>query len=111
MLKILPVRTRRHAPGGWPARRPPRPGRSQRAAWRPERVAPPSDQDGAEPLPEPEPRLGAVQGDKEARLIAQLHVEQLSSEDNGLYRCRVDFRRARSRIEEAELRIIGECCC
>jgi len=43
------------------------------------------------------------------RLIARLQVEQLSSEDNGLYRCRVDFRRARSRIEELEVQVIGEC--
>lgn len=41
-------------------------------------------------------------------LVAELRVDSLSSEDNGLYKCRVDFRRARSRIEESELRIVGE---
>lgn len=65
--------------------------------------APPSAQaaGGAEAL-----RAGSGQHDE--RLVAQLHIDSLSSEDNGLYRCRVDFRRARSRIEEVELRIIGE---
>lgn len=42
------------------------------------------------------------------QLAALLQIDSLSSEDNGLYKCRVDFRRARSRIEETELRIIGK---
>lgn len=52
----------------------------------------------------------AVQNDNEqVRAVrAILRIEDLSSEDNGLYRCRVDFRRARSRIKESELRIIGK---
>lgn len=41
------------------------------------------------------------------QLWAQLQIESLSSEDNGLYVCRVDFRRARSRVQELSLKIIG----
>lgn len=41
-------------------------------------------------------------------LTAHLYVDSLSSEDNGVYLCRVDFRRARSRIQEFGLRIVGK---
>lgn len=65
-----------------------------------------------EALPEAEARRAAAtsQASPEAagRLVAELKIDSLSSEDNGIYRCRVDFRRARSRIEERELRIVGE---
>lgn len=52
------------------------------------------------PPPEQQPQSG---------LAAHLHIDSLSSEDNGLYSCRVDFRKARSRTQETLLKIIGEC--
>lgn len=44
---------------------------------------------------------------QQQQLVAHLYVDSLSSEDNGLYSCRVDFRKARSRTQETLLRIIG----
>lgn len=44
----------------------------------------------------------------QSRLTAHLHIDSLSSEDNGLYSCRVDFRKARSRTQETLLKIIGK---
>lgn len=41
------------------------------------------------------------------QLIASLQIDSLSSEDNGVYLCRVDFRKARSRTQESVLKIIG----
>lgn len=46
-------------------------------------------------------------GGKQQKLWAQLQIDSLSSEDNGVYVCRVDFRRARSRVQELALKIIG----
>lgn len=44
----------------------------------------------------------------EQQLIASLLIDSLSSEDNGVYLCRVDFRKARSRTQESILKIIGK---
>lgn len=41
-------------------------------------------------------------------LLAQLSIDALSSEDNGLYSCRVDFRKSRSRTQETLVKIIGK---
>lgn len=46
----------------------------------------------------------------EQQLVAHLQIDSLSSEDNGLYSCRVDFRKARSRTQESILSIVGEYC-
>lgn len=44
----------------------------------------------------------------EQQLIASLQIDSLSSEDNGVYLCRVDFRKARSRTQESILKIVGK---
>lgn len=64
-----------------------------------------------EPLPLAEARQQQTTGTKQRpapHLVAHLQVDSLSSEDNGFYKCRVDFRRSRSRVNELELKIIGE---
>jgi hypothetical protein len=88
----------------WPFAGGGRPGRASAAVLHerlPEPVALASDNNGPRAGP---PTRGA--GDK--RLVAELLVDSLSSEDNGLYKCRVDFRRSRSRVEQLELKIIGK---
>lgn len=40
-------------------------------------------------------------------LIGTLRIESVSSEDNGIYSCRVEYKKARSRIQEYLVRIIG----
>lgn len=48
--------------------------------------------------------------------VAILKIESLTSEDNGSYSCRVDFRKARSQTQEWQLRVVSkypgylECC-
>lgn len=42
-------------------------------------------------------------------LIGTLRIESLTSEDNGSYSCRVEFRKARSRIQEWQVRVVGKC--
>lgn len=49
----------------------------------------------------------APAGGAHAQLTAHLLIDSLSSEDNGLYLCRVDFKKARSRTQESVLKIIG----
>lgn len=44
----------------------------------------------------------------QTRLTAQLQIDSLSSEDNGIYSCQVDFRKARSRTQVIELKIISK---
>lgn len=53
-------------------------------------------------------RWSQQQQQQQQPLTAHLYVDSLSSEDDGIYLCRVDFRRARSRIQEFALRIVGE---
>jgi len=66
------------------------------------------------PRTQPEPALARpmaltlANGAQEPPLTAHLRIDSLSSEDNGLYLCRVDFRKARSKIQQFELKIIGK---
>ncbi|PRD35180.1 UNVERIFIED_CONTAM: hypothetical protein NCL1_12355 [Trichonephila clavipes] len=41
---------------------------------------------------------------------SMLYLEFLTEEDEGEYRCRVDFRRARSRNGIVFLQLVGKCC-
>lgn len=51
---------------------------------------------------------GSDEGGGGGSLLARLHIDSVSSEDNGLYTCHVDYRGARSRLHDMALVIIGE---